>query len=168
MALKITLKPHERMIIGGAVVTNGDSRTQLVIENKVPLLREKDILSEREVKTPARRIYFVIQLMYVDEENLMSHHQLYWNLVEELVRAAPSVVTLVDQISEHILFGRYYRALKIAQQLMEYEEEVVNATEPVGSLSSNRESDRIRPRNRGRRTNQSGHETEGMPKELEC
>ena len=87
MALKITLKPHERMIIGGAVVTNGDSRTQLVIENKVPLLREKDILSEREVKTPARRIYFVIQLMYVDEENLMTHHQLYWNLIEELVRA---------------------------------------------------------------------------------
>ena len=136
MALKISLKPHERMIIGGAVVTNGDSRTQLVIENRVPLLREKDILSEQEAKSPARRIYFVTQLMYVDQENLMTHHQLYWNLVEELVQAAPSVVTLVDQISEHILFGRYYQALKIAQQLIEYEEEVMNATESVGSLSA--------------------------------
>ena len=136
MALKISLKPHERMIIGGAVVTNGDSRTQLVIENKVPLLREKDILSEQEANTPARRIYFVTQLMYVDEENLMTHHQLYWNLVEELVQAAPSVVNLVDQINEHILFGRYYQALKIAQQLIEYEEEVMNATESVGSLSA--------------------------------
>ena len=136
MALKISLKPHERMIIGGAVVTNGDSRTQLIIENKVPLLREKDILSEREANSPARRIYFVVQLMYVDEENLMNHHQSYWNLVEELVQAAPSVVTLVDQISEHILFGRYYQALKIARQLIEYEEEVMNATESVGSLSA--------------------------------
>ena len=136
MALKISLKPHERMIIGGAVVTNGDSRTQLVIENKVPLLREKDILSEQEATSPARRIYFVTQLMYVDEENLMTHHQLYWNLVEELVQAAPSVVNLVDPISEHILFGRYYQALKIAQQLIEYEEEVMNATESVGSLST--------------------------------
>ena len=136
MALKISLKPHERMIIGGAVVTNGDSRTQLVIENKVPLLREKDILSEREANSPARRIYFVTQLMYVDEENLMTHHQLYWHLVDELVQAAPSVVSLVDQISEHILFGRYYQALKIARQLIEYEEEVMNATESVGSLSA--------------------------------
>ena len=136
MALKISLKPHERMIIGGAVVTNGDSRTQLVIENRVPLLREKDILSEQEATSPARRIYFVTQLMYVDQENLMTHHQLYWNLVEELVRAAPSVVNLVDQISEHILFGRYYQALKIARQLIEYEEEVMNATESIGSLSA--------------------------------
>lgn len=136
MALKITLKPHERMIIDGAVITNGDSRAQLVIENKVPLLREKDILTEREANSPARRIYFAIQLMYVDEENLMNHHQLYWNLVEELVRAAPSVVVLIDQISEQILFGRYYQALKIARQLIEYEEEVMNASEPVGSLSA--------------------------------
>ena len=136
MALKISLKPHERMIIGGAVVTNGDSRTQLVIENRVPLLREKDILSEREATSPARRIYFVTQLMYVDQENLMTHHQLYWNLVEELVQTAPSVVNLVDQISEHILFGRYYQALKVARQLIEYEEEVMNATKSVGSLSA--------------------------------
>ncbi len=136
MPLKISLKPHERMIIGGAVVTNGDSRTRLVIENKVPLLREKDILSEQEANSPARRIYFVIQLMYVDEDNLMTHHQLYWSLVEELVRAAPSVVNLVDPISEHILFGRYYQALKLARQLIEYEEEAMNATESVGSLSA--------------------------------
>jgi flagellar protein FlbT len=136
MALKISLKPHERMIIGGAVVTNGDSRTQLTIENKVPLLREKDILSEQEADSPSRRIYFVIQLMYVDEENLMTHHQAYWNLVEELVQAAPSVIKLVDQISEHILFGRYYQALKLARQLIDYEQEVMNATESVGSLSA--------------------------------
>lgn len=136
MALKISLKPHERMIIGGAVVTNGDSRTQLIIENKVPLLREKDIMSERDATSPSRRIYFVIQLMYVDEENLMNHHQAYWTLVDELVDAAPSVIKLIDQISEHILFGRYYQALKLAQQLIEYEEEVMNATESVGCLSA--------------------------------
>jgi len=136
MALKISLKPHERMIIGGAVVTNGDSRTQLVIENKVPLLREKDIMSERDANSPSRRIYFAVQLMYVDEEHLMNHHQAYWTLVEELVQAAPSVINLIDQINEHILFGRYYQALKLAQQLIVYEEEVMNATEPIASLSA--------------------------------
>ena len=131
MALKISLRPHERIIIGGAVILNGESRTQFVIENEAPLLRERDILSERGASSPARHIYYAIQLMYVDEENLMIHHQLYWNLVEELVQAAPSVVNLVDQISEHILFGRYYQALLSARQLIEYEDEVMNASNMI-------------------------------------
>jgi flagellar protein FlbT len=47
MALKIILKPHERIILGGAVVTNGRSKSELIIENNVPLLRQKDNLSEK-------------------------------------------------------------------------------------------------------------------------
>jgi flagellar protein FlbT len=73
--------------------------------------------------------------MYVDEENLMSHHQTYWHLIEDLVRAAPSVLNLVDQTSEHILFGRYYQALKLAQSLIDYEEEVIQRVrKSCGSL----------------------------------
>jgi flagellar protein FlbT len=45
------------------------------------LLREKNILKEEEANTPGRRIYFVIQLMYIDEENLTTHHKTYWELV---------------------------------------------------------------------------------------
>ncbi|MGA1869721.1 MAG: flagellar biosynthesis repressor FlbT [bacterium] len=128
MALKITLKPHERMVIGGAVVTNANSNTSanLIIENNVPVLREKDILSVKDANTPCTRIYFVIQLMYVDEENLVTHHNTYWKLVHDLIRAAPSVLGLVDQISEQILNGRYYQALKIAQKLIKYERRLLS------------------------------------------
>jgi len=52
MPLRLTLKSQERVIIGGAVVKNGDSRTELHVENKVPILRETDILSPKLVKTP--------------------------------------------------------------------------------------------------------------------
>ena len=52
MALKITLKPQEKMILGGAVISNGNNAgCQLIIENEVPILREKDILSENTVST---------------------------------------------------------------------------------------------------------------------
>lgn len=133
------------MLIGGAVITNGDSRTEFSIDNKVPLLRQKDIMSEREANSPCRRIYFVIQLMYVDEENLRAHHRTYWHLIEDLVRAAPSVVYLVDQISEHILFGRYYQALKLAKILIDYEEEVTSrARKSSTSLQSNSTNHHVR------------------------
>ena len=74
MTLKITLKPREKMIIGGAVLINGNPKnTDLIIENTVPVLRQKDILSEKDATSPCSRIYFVIQLMYIDEANLLTH-----------------------------------------------------------------------------------------------
>ncbi len=126
MALKITLKPHERMVIGGAVLTNANSAScDLVIENKTPILRQKDILSEETANSPCRRIYYAIQLMYIDEPNLATYHKAYWDLVRDLVRAAPSTVVLVDSINEHILQRRYYQALKLTKRLIEYEQEAI-------------------------------------------
>ena len=125
MALKITLKPKEKMIIDGAVVTNGSNRCDLYIENSVPILRQKDILSEKEANSPSRRIYFAIQLMYIDEVNLELHHKTYWQLVHDLIEAVPSALSVIDAISDHILKGQYYQALKEAKNLIDYEEEVI-------------------------------------------
>lgn len=131
MALKIALKPHERMIIGGAVVKNGAKGTELFVENTVPILREKDILSEREATTPCRRLYFVIQLMYIDGANLPKYHTTYWELARDVVAAAPSTVKILDQVNEGILAGKFYHALKLSRQLIEYEEELLkHACEP--------------------------------------
>ncbi|HVN98146.1 MAG TPA: flagellar biosynthesis repressor FlbT [Syntrophorhabdaceae bacterium] len=125
MALKISLKPQERTIIGGAVVANGGSKADLIIENNVPVLRDKDILRERDAVTPCKRIYFMIQLMYVDDRDLVEKHNLYWSLVKDVVQAAPSTAAILGEISEHILYSRYYTALKLAKKLIEYEEEVM-------------------------------------------
>jgi flagellar protein FlbT len=126
MALKISLKPDERIIIGGAVVQNGGARSDFVIENSVPVLREKDIMGLADANSPCRRIYFAIQLMYVDERNVEEHRATYWQLVRDVTRAAPSTIGLIDRISEQILHNRYYQALKLTNQLIEYEQGVMN------------------------------------------
>ena len=125
MALKLTLKPNEKMIIGGAVLTNGNSKSNLIVENKVPILREKDILNETEANTPGRRIYFAIQLMYIDDENMVVHHNSYWELVKDFVSAAPSQLAVIDEMSEDILQRRYYKALKLCRKLIDYEEGIL-------------------------------------------
>lgn len=135
MALKIILKPEERIILGGAVIRNGKSSAQLVVENRVPLLRQKDILAEEEADTPCKRIYFAVQLMYVDEGNLAEHHKLYWSLAKDVLKAAPGTLPLLDRLNELILAGRYYPGLKIAKQLIAYEEEAIrHASRPSGNL----------------------------------
>ena len=126
MALKITLKPNEKMIVSGAVVTNGNTKnTDLIIENNVPVLRQKDIISEKDATSPCSRIYFIIQLMYIDEENLSDHQPIYWKLVRELLDAVPRLAGHIDQINEYILEGNFYRALKLASEMIAFEQEVL-------------------------------------------
>lgn len=125
MALKITLKPHERLIVGGAVISNGNSKCELVVENPVPVLREKDILREKDADSPCKRIYFAIQLMYVDQENLAEHHRSYWELVRDVSEAAPSRRPVLQEISNNVLNGRYYKALKLTRDLVSYEREAI-------------------------------------------
>ncbi|MGD8667056.1 MAG: flagellar biosynthesis repressor FlbT [Desulfobacterales bacterium] len=135
MALKITLKPNEKMIVGGAVLTNGGARNiDLIIENNVPVLRQKDILCEADVTSHCRQIYFVVQLMYIDSENITDHQRTYWKLVGELLDAVPRLTGHIDEINEHILIGNHYRALKLARQLIHYEQEVLKHADP-GPLS---------------------------------
>jgi flagellar protein FlbT len=130
MALKITLKPSEKMILGGTVIVNGSSTSSdLIIEYKIPILRQKDILSEKDANSPCKRIYFAIQLMYIDEENRNIHQNIYLKLAKELVQAAPSTTGLVDKISEYLISDKYYAALKLAKKLSAYEEEALNCVQ---------------------------------------
>ena len=126
MPLKLTLKPNERVIIGGAVITNGKAGTDFIIENNVPVLRQKDILNEKDVDTPCKRIYLSVQLMYVDETNLREYHKTYLGLIREVIKAAPSTKELIEEISTYVLGGKYYQALKAAKKLIKYEQEVTD------------------------------------------
>jgi len=126
MALKISLKPHEKFILGGAVIANGDAKSVFILENDVPMLREKDILTLASADTPCKRIYFAIQLMYIDGKNMAEHHKTFWELVKDVAQAAPSRKPILQEISDHILNDRYYQALKLTKKLIEYEQEVVN------------------------------------------
>jgi flagellar protein FlbT len=125
VALKLKLKPEETVVIGGAVIKNGSKSCELFIENSVPILRQKDILSERDINSPCKRVYFTVQLMYIDEANMAKYHQAYWELVNEISKAAPSTNTITQQISDNILTGNFYQALKGARKLIEYEEELL-------------------------------------------
>jgi flagellar biosynthesis repressor protein FlbT len=125
VTLKISLRSGEKIMISGAVITNGSTRSNLFIENRVTLLRENDIMKEAEADTPCRKIYFVIQLMYIDEENVVEYHKTYWELVRDVLAAAPSTLNLIDPVSRLILNGEYYKALKLTRKLMDYEAEVV-------------------------------------------
>jgi flagellar protein FlbT len=126
MPLKLDLRPHEKLFLGGAVLVNGDSRCQLTVLNDVPVLREKDILKEEEANTPCKRIYLAVQLMYMDTPNLARYHSFYWEKVRAVIEVAPSTAALIDKLNVVVLDGQYYQALKVARELIRYEQELVS------------------------------------------
>lgn len=132
MPLKLTLKPGERIIVGGAVLTNGSSVANLLVENRVPLLRQKDILTEVEATSPCKKIYLVVQLMYIGDGLTSELAQVYWDLVRDVLAAAPSTKDLISQISAYIVGSDFYPALKIAKKLISYEEELIHHVSKSG------------------------------------
>lgn len=136
MPLKITLKPGEKVLLGGVLLTNGPHASSFTVENEVPILRAKDLMSERAADTVCKRIYYTIQAMYFDRPNLAEHHKSYWHLVRRLSSAAPSALPLVEEISDLILDERYYQALKAARKLIAYEAELTAGSARSASPST--------------------------------
>lgn len=128
MALVIDLKPQEKILIGEAVITNSAQRTRLHIAGDAPILREKDILQEENADTPCKKVYFLIQCMYISH-NPKQYHDTYFGLIKDIQKASPSCAIFFMQINDQIISGAYYKALKIANQLIEHERELIaNAT----------------------------------------
>ena len=90
---------------------------RLQIEGKVPILREKDIMTLRRANSPAKRIYLAVQLMYASRD-AREHHALYLRLARDMLKAAPDALPFIDSINNRILTGELYKALKETRKLI--------------------------------------------------
>lgn len=125
MALKVELKPHEKIIIGSCVVTNTDQRAKILIEGEqIPILREKDILTPATANTPAKLIYLAVQLMYISDDP-QEHHAVYFDLMRDVLTVEPNSAGIIQSINNHILSGDYYKALKEAKKLIAQEAQLL-------------------------------------------
>jgi flagellar protein FlbT len=125
LPLKLSLKPGERFVLNGAVVQNGDRRGVLVLQNKASVLREKDIMQQEDATTPARRIYFPVMMMYLDEPGAGRYYDEFVRRLTEFmgVIANPGILADCVTISKHCMDREYYKALMGCRKLMDYEDE---------------------------------------------
>ncbi len=138
MALKVELKPHERIIIGACVVTNTDQRARLLIEgDRIPILREKDILTPETADTPAKLIYLAVQLMYLSPEPQINHGT-YFSLLRDIIATMPGAWPIIEGVNNDILNGDLYKALKEVKKLIAYEEELMDASDATAGRADAR------------------------------
>jgi len=125
LPLKLSLKPGEKFVLNGAVVQNGDRRGVLVLQNKASVLREKDIMQQDEANTPARRIYFPVMMMYLDEPGAGRYYDEFVLRLTEFMSVIRNADILADcvAISKLCMEREYYKALMLCRKLIEYEDE---------------------------------------------
>src|SRR6202048_5515981 len=124
MALRVELKPGERIIVGESLITNSDSRPAFLIDGDAPILREKDILTAETANTPVKRIYLCVQIIYL-ENDIPNYQDLYLGFIKELIEAVPSFRDQIELVSNLILSGALYKALRELRPLIKREEDLL-------------------------------------------
>jgi flagellar protein FlbT len=125
MPLKLSLKPGEKFVLNGAVVQNGDRRGVLVLQNKASVLREKDIMQPEEANSPARRVYFPVMMMYLDESSAGRYFDEFAQRMNDFMGVIrnPDILAECVNVSKHVLSREYYKGLMACRKLIEYEDE---------------------------------------------
>jgi flagellar protein FlbT len=119
--LVLKLGPHERVLINGAVVENGDKRTRLsILTPNANILRLRDAIHPGEATTPVRRVCYIAQLVLSGDAKpqearpqlLRGIEQLSQALTDHDSRAQLAVAT------EALLDDQFYQALKALRGLL--------------------------------------------------
>ena len=120
MPLRITLKPHERLIINGASIRNGNRSANFLFETRSRFLRESEILLERDADTPCKKLYVTLQVIHLSEAATEAEH-LFFAQAVEVMRTIPSAAPLLAQIQDALSENETYAALKLCRQLVLHE-----------------------------------------------
>ncbi len=129
--LVIRLAPHERVLLNGAVIENGDRRTSLSIRTpNANVLRLRDAIHPDEARTPVKRTCYMAQLVLAGDSTPEDIQTPLIRAIEQLsqVFADPDSRSLLSEATEQVLEGEYYQALKSLRLLLPREARLMAAT----------------------------------------
>ncbi len=122
------LGPKERVLVNGAVIENGDRRSRLsIMTPDANILRLRDAIHPEEAKTPVRRFCYAVQLVLSGDSKPEEVQHALLRQVEELSQVFTDTDSRIklDETSQALIEGHYYRALKCARALMPREDRLL-------------------------------------------
>ncbi|MBT7137243.1 MAG: flagellum biosynthesis protein FlbT [Rhodospirillaceae bacterium] len=142
MPLKLDFKSGEKMVINGAVVENIGPNAKILVHNIAAILRDKEVLTEKDCVTPAARVYFALQCAYVFPEKHDHYIKLFDKYLTDFVGACPSAADIAEEIRANVTSEDLYKGLKGVRRLIAYEAETLNSFhEGMAKLAAMAETD---------------------------
>ncbi|NJM81792.1 MAG: flagellar biosynthesis repressor FlbT [Tabrizicola sp.] len=128
--LVLKLGPHERVLINGAVVENGERRSRLAIMTpNANILRMRDAIHPEEVNTPVRRVCYIMQLVLTGDAEAIDARMQLLRGIEQLsqVFTDHDSRTQLSLATTAVLEDQHYQALKALRSLLPREERLFAA-----------------------------------------
>lgn len=117
MPLKFTLKPGEKVIVNGAVIGRGEEPGSFYLFNKVKFLRGREVMKEEQADTIEKKLYLIIQLIYLFPENAAENLAIFEQILGEVLRQRPDEREKLADVARLVQSEDYYRALKLTAKL---------------------------------------------------
>ena len=128
--LVLKLGPHERVLINGAVVENGEKRSRLAIMTpNAHILRLRDAIHPEEANTPVKRVCYIAQLVLSGDANGKDTRMQLLRGIEQLsqVLTDHDSRALLSQATNAVLEDQHYQALKALRSLLPREDRLFAA-----------------------------------------
>jgi flagellar protein FlbT len=128
--LVLKLGPHERVLINGAVIENGDKRSRLaVVTPNANILRLRDAIHPQEANTPVRRVCYIAQLVLSGDADPGDTRLQLLRGIEQLsqVLTDHDSRTQLALASRAVVEDQHYQALKALRALLPREERLFAA-----------------------------------------
>ena len=143
--LVVRLKPHERFLVNGAILENGDRRSKIHVRSQdVNILRLRDAMHPEEAKTPVTRLYYSAQLAVIGEQDSQETRENLLSGLNDLVKAMPDAVCsdiIMDAISR-AQDGEFFRVMTLLKKLIPIENKIFSLSEKNATAFSTMVTDR--------------------------
>jgi len=126
--LILKLAPHERVLINGAVIENGDKRSRFsIITPGANILRLRDAIHPEQANTPVRRVCYIAQMLLSGDIEADAARPQLLRGIEQLSQVftdADSRVHLT-RATDAVLAEEHYQALRALRALLPREERLM-------------------------------------------
>ncbi|MFO1210573.1 MAG: flagellar biosynthesis repressor FlbT [Amaricoccus sp.] len=119
--LVLKLGPHERIMINGVVMENGDRRARLnVLTPEANVLRLRDAIHPDEANTPVRRVCYIAQLVLAGEADPEEAARQLNRGIEQLsqVFQDPDSRESLTAATAAVAERRFYQAMKALRAIL--------------------------------------------------
>ncbi|MBI1364516.1 MAG: flagellar biosynthesis repressor FlbT [Alphaproteobacteria bacterium] len=120
--LILRLRPHEELLINGALVQNGDRKTNLRVKSDgASILRLKDAMRPEEATTPERRAYYVAQLAVAGQMESSEAAEILSGALTQLMNdyRGRAERTALELATNELEAGRLYSVMRRLRRLID-------------------------------------------------
>ena len=123
---KISLKPHERVYINGAVI-KVDRKTSLEFLNDVQFLLESQVLQAADANTPLKRLYFTVQIQLMSPSDTAAANKMFKEQMQQLLLTFEDAMVRSElaNVEKMVAESRFHEAMKTLRSLYPIEERLL-------------------------------------------